>query len=78
MTTSQLRADGRTPSQLRPISITRSWAGTGEGSALIECGNTRVLCVASLTEGVPRWKRRRLGHRRVLNASARHFRALSA
>ena len=57
MTTSQLRADGRTPSQLRPMSITRSWAGTGEGSALIECGNTRVLCVASLTEGVPRWKR---------------------
>ncbi|MBF0973982.1 MAG: ribonuclease PH, partial [Actinomyces sp.] len=53
MTTSQLRADGRTPSQLRPMSITRSWAGTGEGSALIECGNTRVLCVASLTEGVP-------------------------
>ena len=40
MTTSQLRADGRTPSQLRPMSITRSWAGTGEGSALIECGNT--------------------------------------
>ena len=57
MTTSQLRADGRTPSQLRPMSITRSWAGTGEGSALIECGDTRVLCVASLTEGVPRWKR---------------------
>ena len=57
MTTSQLRANGRTPSQLRPMSITRSWAGTGEGSALIECGNTRVLCVASLTEGVPRWKR---------------------
>ena len=57
MTTSQLRADGRTPSQLRPMSITRSWAGTGEGSALIECGHTRVLCVASLTEGVPRWKR---------------------
>ena len=57
MTTNSLRADGRTPSQLRPVSITRGWAGTGEGSVLIEFGNTRVLCVASFTEGVPRWKR---------------------
>ena len=57
MTTTPLRADGRTPSQLRPVSITRGWSGTGEGSALIEFGNTRVLCVASFTEGVPRWKR---------------------
>ena len=57
MTDTPLRADGRTPSQLRPVSITRGWSGTGEGSALIEFGNTRVLCVASFTEGVPRWKR---------------------
>ena len=57
MTTTPLRADGRTPSQLRPVSITRGWSGTGEGSVLIEFGNTRVLCVASFTEGVPRWKR---------------------
>ena len=57
MTHTPLRADGRTPSQLRPVSITRGWSGTGEGSALIEFGNTRVLCVASFTEGVPRWKR---------------------
>ena len=41
-----MRADGRTPSQLRPVSITRGWSGTGEGSVLIEFGNTRVLCVA--------------------------------
>ena len=57
MTTTVSRADGRTPSQLRPVSITRGWSGTGEGSVLIEFGNTRVLCVASFTEGVPRWKR---------------------
>src|SRR5689334_23551894 len=50
-----IRADGRTADQLRPISITRGWSKQAEGSALIEFGNTRVLCTASLTEGVPRW-----------------------
>lgn len=50
-----VRADGRTPQQLRPISITRGWSSQAEGSALIEFGNTRVLCTASFTEGVPRW-----------------------
>ena len=50
-----LRADGRTPDQLRTISITRGWSSQAEGSALIEFGNTRVLCTASLTSGVPRW-----------------------
>src|ERR671929_1908117 len=50
-----VRADGRTPGQLRPISITRGWSNQAEGSALIEFGNTRVLCTASVTEGVPRW-----------------------
>ncbi|WP_269440040.1 ribonuclease PH [Arthrobacter sp. zg-Y916] len=50
-----LRADGRTPDQLRSISITRGWSKQAEGSALIEFGNTRVLCTASLTAGVPRW-----------------------
>ncbi|WP_421082902.1 ribonuclease PH [Rothia nasimurium] len=49
------RADGRTPDQLRPITVTRGWAKNAEGSALIEFGNTRVLCTASFTEGVPRW-----------------------
>lgn len=57
MTNSELRADGRTPDQLRPIALTRGWSGTGEGSVLVEFGNTRVLCVASLTEGVPRWRK---------------------
>lgn len=50
-----VRADGRTVDQLRPITITRGWSKNAEGSALIEFGNTRVLCTASLTEGVPRW-----------------------
>ncbi|XKG45340.1 ribonuclease PH [Arthrobacter luteolus] len=50
-----MRADGRTPDQLRSISITRGWSSQAEGSALIEFGSTRVLCTASLTPGVPRW-----------------------
>ena len=50
-----LRADGRTNDQLRDITITRGWSTQAEGSALIEFGNTRVLCTASLTPGVPRW-----------------------
>lgn len=57
MTHDVSRADGRSFDQLRPISMTRCWAGVGEGSVLVEFGNTRVLCVASLTEGVPRWRK---------------------
>lgn len=49
------RADGRAADELRDVRITRNWITTAEGSALIEFGNTRVLCAASLTEGVPRW-----------------------
>ncbi len=51
------RADGRTPSELRPVTITRDWHDAGEGSALVEFGRTRVLCVASFTAGVPRWRK---------------------
>jgi ribonuclease PH len=51
------RLDGRTPDQLRPISITRQWLTHAEGSTLIEFGDTRVLCAASFTPGVPRWKK---------------------
>lgn len=57
MTNTVPRADGRAHDQLRPISITRGWSKQAEGSALIEFGNTRVLCTASLTSGVPRWLR---------------------
>ena len=49
------RPDGRAVDELRPITITRGWSRQAEGSALIEFGNTRVLCTASFTEGVPRW-----------------------
>ena len=50
------RADGRCLDELRPIRIQPNWLSNAEGSALIEFGNTRVLCAASLTEGVPRWR----------------------
>lgn len=49
------RADGRTPSDLRQITIERGWSEQAEGSALISFGRTRVLCTASFTNGVPRW-----------------------
>ncbi len=50
-----IRADGRTPDQLRPITIERGWSSQAEGSALISFGDTKVLCTASFTNGVPRW-----------------------
>jgi ribonuclease PH len=49
------RADGRTSDELRPITIERGWSAQAEGSALISFGNTKVLCTASFTNGVPRW-----------------------
>src|SRR5690606_948393 len=51
----QRRADGRTPDQLRPVTIERGWSAQAEGSALISFGGTKVLCTASFTNGVPRW-----------------------
>ena len=51
---SKARIDGRSPEELRPIKFTRSWLNNAEGSVLVEFGNTRVLCVASFTAGVPR------------------------
>jgi ribonuclease PH len=49
--------DGRSRADLRPVRITRGWSDQAEGSALIEFGRTRVLCTASYTVGVPRWKK---------------------
>ena len=49
------RIDGRTPNQLREIKFERGWLNQAEGSVLVSFGNTRVLCVASFTLGVPRW-----------------------
>ena len=51
------RPDGRAPDQLRPISLTRGWLDHAEGSCLVEFGATRVLVAASVTEGVPRWRK---------------------
>ena len=55
--TIETRGDGRTPDQLRPVTLTRSWLDHAEGSVLVEFGRTRVLCAASVTEGVPRWRK---------------------
>jgi ribonuclease PH len=51
------RPDGRDPDQLRPVTLTRNWSMHPEGSVLVEFGATRVLCTASVTEGVPRWRK---------------------
>ncbi|MBL5975566.1 MAG: ribonuclease PH [Candidatus Leucobacter sulfamidivorax] len=55
--TEKTRADGRTAGQLRPVTIERGWSRQAEGSALISFGETRVLCTASFTPGVPPWLR---------------------
>jgi len=49
------RPDGRGNDQLRTVKFIRNWLNNAEGSVLVEFGNTRVLCVASFTPGVPRW-----------------------
>ena len=51
------RPDGRTADSLRPVTLTRDWSSYPEGSVLVEFGGTRVLCTASVTEGVPRWRK---------------------
>lgn len=51
------RSDNRAPDQLRPITITPDFISTAEGSCLIECGNTKVICTASIDEVVPSWMR---------------------
>ncbi|MFB3815553.1 MAG: ribonuclease PH [Terriglobales bacterium] len=51
------RSDNRAPEQMRPVSIIPDFIHTAEGSALIELGNTRVICTASVDEAVPAWMR---------------------
>ncbi|WP_375478863.1 ribonuclease PH [uncultured Jatrophihabitans sp.] len=51
------RPDARANDQLRPVTITRNWQAFAEGSALVEFGETKVLCAASVQQGVPRWRR---------------------
>ena len=50
-----MRPSGRTASQIRPVTITRNFTCHAEGSVLIEFGNTKVLCNATVVEGVPRF-----------------------
>ncbi len=52
-----MRADGRAPGTMRPVRIQTGYLLTAEGSALIEVGNTRVLCAASVEQTVPQFLR---------------------
>ena len=49
------RIDGRANDEMRPVTVTPDYISHAEGSALIEFGKTRVLCVATIEEGVPPW-----------------------
>ncbi len=51
------RSDNRAPEQMRPVKIEPDFISTAEGSCLIEVGNTRVICTASVDEAVPSWMR---------------------
>src|SRR5438132_4381361 len=51
------RSDNRTPDQMRPVNIVPDFISTAEGSVLIEVGNTRVICTASVEETVPSFLR---------------------
>jgi len=51
------RANDRQPHQLRPVSMTRDYLPQAEGSVLVEMGDTRVICTASISNGVPGWMR---------------------
>ncbi len=54
-----MRADGRAPDELRPVTFERDFTEMAAGSCLVSFGQTRVLCTASLDEDVPRWMRGR-------------------
>jgi ribonuclease PH len=51
------RVDGRQPRDLRPVRLQRHWLDHAAGSVLVEFGRTRVLCAASASPGVPRWRK---------------------
>src|ERR1700744_2433100 len=51
------RSEGRQPSQMRPARLTPGYVQVAEGSVLIEIGHTRVLCNATVEQGVPAWLR---------------------
>ncbi len=49
------RHDGRLPDQLRPLELLPDWLEQPHGSVLLSCGKTKVLCTATVQDGVPRW-----------------------
>ncbi len=51
------RSDNRSPEQMRPVNIVPDFISTAEGSCLIELGNTRVICTATLEDTVPQFLR---------------------
>jgi ribonuclease PH len=55
MSTTPERSSGRPPDALRPVTIQPGFMPTASGSVLIACGETRVICTASVQESVPRW-----------------------
>jgi ribonuclease PH len=52
---SSQRNDGRSPDELRPLTIEPGYMSTAAGSALISCGGTKVICTASVEDSVPKW-----------------------
>ena len=76
-----MRTEDRTPEDLRPVKITPDFITTAEGSVLIEVGQTRVICTATVDDGVPGflkgsgkgWVTARIRH-----AAARHRTAHAA
>jgi ribonuclease PH len=55
MTLTRERSGGRAAGELRPVRIEPGFVATAAGSVLISCGETRVICTASVQESVPRW-----------------------
>ena len=52
-----MRPDGRSPDELRPITFERDYTAYAQGSVLVSCGDTKVLCTAMVDDDVPRWMR---------------------
>ena len=75
------RSDNRSPDQMRPVNIIPNFINTAEGSVLIEVGNTRVICTASVEESVPQFMRntrQRVDFQRVQHAASGHSDAHAA
>src|SRR5687768_7407037 len=53
------RVDGRSPTELRPVTLTPHFMPNAEGSCFVEMGDTKVICTATIEDGVPRWMKGR-------------------